>query len=192
MSFIIAFPAARRQILHGVRDVLAMSGFGDITCVTSASEALQEMNRRSSGILICCVQLPDLYYREILFCMPSTFHLLLLDSEHVISGLREEDVMALALPVRAHELTSTLRMMEQSLMRELRGILPEDQRQRRQASGKKRSLSARDRKDIDDAKALLIERNHMTEEEAYRYLQKTSMDTGRTMTETAQMVLLFS
>jgi response regulator NasT len=31
----------------------------------------------------------------------------------------------------------------------------------------------------------------MTEPEAYRFIQKTSMDTGRTMLETAQMILLF-
>ena len=178
MSIIIAFHAARKQILYGIRQALTSSGFEDITCVTSASEALQEMNRRSSGILICCVQLPDLYYREVLFCMPSSFRLLLLDSERTISGLREEDVMALTLPVRTHELISTLRMMEQSLLKKLQKQTP--------------VRTGKDRKDIDDAKALLMERNHMTEEEAYRYLQKTSMDTGRTMAETAQMVLLFS
>ena len=86
--------------------------------------------------------------------------------------------MALTLPVRTHELISTLRMMEQSLLKKLQKQTP--------------VRTGKDRKDIDDAKALLMERNHMTEEEAYRYLQKTSMDTGRTMAETAQMVLLFS
>ena len=32
-------------------------------------------------------------------------------------------------------------------------------------------------------------RNHMTEEEAHRYLQKCSMDSGTHMVETAMMVL---
>ena len=40
------------------------------------------------------------------------------------------------------------------------------------------------------AKRLLMKRNHLTEAEAHRYLQKTSMDTGRTMMESAQMVTL--
>lgn len=182
MSIIIAFPAARKKILSGIREVLTSSGFEDVVSVTSASEALQEMNLRSSGILICCVQLPDLYYREVLFCMPSSFRLLLLDSERIISGLREEDVMALTLPVRTHELISTLRMMEESLSRLLQKDAPKKQKKR----------SGKDRKEIDEAKVLLMDRNRMTEEEAYRYLQKTSMDTGRTMTETAQMILLFS
>jgi response regulator NasT len=38
-----------------------------------------------------------------------------------------------------------------------------------------------------------MERNNMTEEEAHRYMQKTSMDSGTDLVETAQMILsLFS
>lgn len=40
------------------------------------------------------------------------------------------------------------------------------------------------------AKMLLMKRNHLTEPEAHRYLQKTSMDTGRTMMESAHMVTM--
>ena len=41
----------------------------------------------------------------------------------------------------------------------------------------------------DQAKKLLMDRNAMTEPEAFRYIQKTSMDTGRSLVESAQMVL---
>ena len=42
---------------------------------------------------------------------------------------------------------------------------------------------------IDQAKRLLMERNGMTEEEAHRYIQKCSMDSGTNLIETAQMVI---
>ena len=42
---------------------------------------------------------------------------------------------------------------------------------------------------VKEAKSLLMERNNMTEEEAHRYLQKCSMESGVNMVETAQMVL---
>ena len=42
---------------------------------------------------------------------------------------------------------------------------------------------------IKEAKELLMARNHMTEEEAHRYLQRCSMDSGTNVVETAQMVL---
>ena len=39
------------------------------------------------------------------------------------------------------------------------------------------------------AKVILMERNHLSEEEAHRYIQKTSMDSGTNMVETAEMIL---
>ena len=49
--------------------------------------------------------------------------------------------------------------------------------------------SEREENYIKNAKALLMERNHLTEEEAHRYIQKSSMDNGTNMVETAQMIL---
>ena len=46
--------------------------------------------------------------------------------------------------------------------------------------------------DIQSAKKVLITQRNMTENEAHRYLQKMSMDAGRSLTETARMVLLFA
>ena len=52
----------------------------------------------------------------------------------------------------------------------------------------KRKLESR--KLVDRAKALLIQRAGMSEAEAYRRLQKTAMDTRRTMGDVAQALLL--
>ena len=46
-----------------------------------------------------------------------------------------------------------------------------------------------EKKLVDQAKALLMERNNMSEDEAHRYLQKSSMDSGTNLMETAQMIL---
>ena len=42
---------------------------------------------------------------------------------------------------------------------------------------------------LEEAKGLLMERNGMSEEEAHRYIQKCSMDSGTNLVETAEMVL---
>ena len=42
---------------------------------------------------------------------------------------------------------------------------------------------------INNAKALIMVRNGMTEEEAHKYIQKRSMDNGVDIVETAQMIL---
>ena len=53
----------------------------------------------------------------------------------------------------------------------------------------KKNRTEEEKKILWEAKAVLMERNHMTEEEAHRYIQKCSMDSGTSLTETAQMVL---
>ena len=63
------------------------------------------------------------------------------------------------------------------------------ERRRRKRRMQPKVRNATDEKAIKDAKELLMARNHMTEEEAHRYLQKTSMDSGTNLVETAQMVL---
>ena len=52
--------------------------------------------------------------------------------------------------------------------------------------------SEEDKKVINQAKALLMERHHMTEPEAHKYLQKCAMDSGSDMLETAEMVISLS
>ena len=54
---------------------------------------------------------------------------------------------------------------------------------------KPKARSEREENYIRNAKFLLMERNHLTEEEAHRYIQKSSMDNGTNMVETAQMIL---
>ena len=179
---ILAFPPSRQSFSEKLRHMLVQGGYTDITSVLRASEALQEMGRADAGILITCLRLPDMYYRDLLERLPDCFELLLLDTQAQISSCRETDVIALALPVTGRDLLDTVAMMDRNAAEKLR----------RQRSRQKKQRSQQDINDISNAKAVLMQRNHMTEDEAYRYLQKTSMDTGRTMAETAQMILLIS
>ncbi|MDE7257890.1 MAG: ANTAR domain-containing protein, partial [Lachnospiraceae bacterium] len=75
-------------------------------------------------------------------------------------------------------LINTVDMMSQTIMR-----------RRRRAKSKPKERNSEETAFIKEAKELLMERNHMTEEEAHRYIQKCSMDSGTNMVETAQMIL---
>ena len=46
-----------------------------------------------------------------------------------------------------------------------------------------------DRKYVDRAKGLIMERRNMTEKEAFSYIRKLSMDKGKTLAETAKILL---
>ena len=55
---------------------------------------------------------------------------------------------------------------------------------------KNKNRSWKEQNYISNAKLILMQRNHLSEEEAYRYIQKCSMDSGTNMVETAQMILM--
>ena len=85
------------------------------------------------------------------------------------------------MPLHSRELINTIHMMTMDLARELK---------RREKKLPKRR-SAEEQKTIDAAKALLMERNQMTERDAHKYIQKLSMDSGNNLVETAEMILAF-
>ncbi len=174
---IIAFPKA--QDGRRIQGVLEKHGMKVTAVCTSAAAALSEMNQQSGGILLCGYRLPDMHFSELRECMPGNFQMLLAASGRVLSTVEGSDVMAVSLPLSVHELINTLAMMERAALRQ----------KKKKASGKPKTRTPGEQKIIDSAKALLMERNHMTEEEAHRYLQKRSMDNGTSLVETAQMVL---
>ena len=68
-------------------------------------------------------------------------------------------------------------------------IVQAQARRKKKLRQQPKQRNEKERAVIDQAKALLMERNSMTEEEAHRYIQKCSMDSGTNMYETAQMVI---
>ena len=61
--------------------------------------------------------------------------------------------------------------------------------QRRKRRGRKSERNERQNQIISRAKAQLMEKKEISEAEAHRYLQKYSMESGNSLTETAQMIL---
>lgn len=159
-----------------IRDILAKRGYEiDAVCSTAA---LGEMNNLNGGIVICGYKLPDMFFTDLNECMPSGFQMLLIASSRALSAVEGTGIMAVTMPLSVYELVNTLEMMLQSAAR-----------RRKKERAKPKVRSAEEQHIIDRAKSLLIERNHMTESEAHRYMQKCSMDSGTNLVETAQMVL---
>ncbi len=78
-SILVAFPKQE----DGKRIARLLSGYGfsvDHIC-TTAAQALSEMNQLSGGVIICGYRLPDMFFSELVECMPPTFEMLLVASE---------------------------------------------------------------------------------------------------------------
>ena len=111
-------------------------------------------------------------------CLPSDFEVLLLGTAQTLSAA-PPSVLSLQLPIKAADLVNTVHM-----------ILSKQEQKRRRKKNRPRARSWKEQNYISNAKMVLMERNHLSEEEAYRYIQKSSMDTGTNMVETAQMILM--
>ena len=88
---------------------------------------------------------------------------------------QSDDIFKLASPVSKGDLIASVRMLLQVGHRLEKFVKPR--------------RSAEEKAVIDQAKQLLMERHGMTEEQAHRFLQKRSMDSGAKMIQTAQLVL---
>ena len=104
--------------------------------------------------------------------------MLLMASDRFLSQCAGEGIVCLTMPLKVHELVSTVAMLEEGI-----------DRRKRKARQQPRLRSEKEADAIREAKELLMDRNHMSEEEAHRYLQKCSMDSGTNLGETALMVL---
>lgn len=175
-SIIIVLP--KLEDAKHIRDILSRRGLTAAAICTTASKVLSDVHHLDSGVVICSYRLPDMHYTQLAEYLPEYFEMLLLTSSTEV-GNCPPGIVSLTYPIKPNDLVSTIIMMLEQLDRRLK---------KKKTIPKKRT--EREQNYINNAKWVLMERNNMTEQEAFRYIQKCSMDSGTNMVETAQMILL--
>lgn len=175
-NIIVAFP--KMEDAKSIKNLLVKNGFSVTAVCTSGAQALSYADEFHDGIIICGYKLADMIYAELHGNLPKGFEMLLMTSQRLLAETTGSNIIGLAMPLKVHELISTVGMMSQGIVR-----------RRKKQREKPRVRNEEEASTIMKAKRLLMERNHMTEEEAHRYIQKHSMDNSTNMVETAQMVL---
>lgn len=175
-NIIIALP--RQEDSINVKNLLVRNGFSVVAICTTGAQALSQADGLNDGIVVCGYKMTDMIYDELHDCLPEGFQLLLLASQNLLTDCIDNNIMCLAMPLKVHDLLNTISMMSQSIemMRKKRKVQPKER--------KPEEVTL-----INEAKCLLMSRNNMTEDEAHRYIQKSSMDSSTNMVETAQMIL---
>lgn len=176
MNIIVLFPKA--EDAGNMRSLLIRHGFQVSAVCTTGAQALTQANALGDGILVCGYKYPDMIYSELKTALPAHFEMLLVASQRVLSECQDPSLMCVAMPIRVRDLLNTLDLMAEQIAR-----------RRKRLRQKPRIRSEEEKKLLWEAKSLLMERNHMSEEEAHRYIQKCSMDSGTNLVETAQMIL---
>ena len=179
MNIIVAF--AKSEDAQNFKSILVRGGFDGVTTCTTGVQALSAMDDLGSGVILCGYRLSDMLYSQLLQDMPPYFKMVLLASAAKAPEEPETDnFIFLQSPAQKSDLFSTLELMMEGVRRD-----------RKKAKEKRMKRSDEDRKVIDQAKSILMERHHMTEPEAHRYLQKCAMDSGTDLLETAGMRVEF-
>lgn len=174
LSIIVVFP--KMEDGKNMKSVLMRCGFEVQAVCTTGSQAVSLANELDEGIIICGYRYSDMHYRELYNYLPRTFQMLLLASPAKLSECVNNEIICLSMPLKTKDLMNTLEMMTYRYTR-----------QKKKKAGRQRSQEEKEM--ITKAKIVLMERNNMSEEEAHRYIQKTSMDSGTNMVETAEMIL---
>ena len=175
-GIIVAFPKPENG--KNIRNILVRNGYSVLAVCTSGAQALQEAHSLNEGIVICGPRLTDMVYSELKEYLPSGFDMLLISSKSQWNDSRSSDIISLSMPLKVHELLATAEMMVYA---------QERKKKKHRSMPKKRTKEEQEL--IQKAKELLMVRNNMTEEEAHRYIQKNSMDSGNSLPEMAQMII---
>jgi response regulator NasT len=175
-SLIVVFPKIEDG--KNIRNLLVRNGYSVAAVCTLGSQVLNYADSLNYGIVVCGYKFADMMYSGLHECLPPNFEMLLLASQHVLSTCSSSDIVCLSMPIKGNDLVNTVDMMVQTMTRK-----------RKKQKQKPRERNNEERDLIKQAKKLLMERNNMSEEEAHRYIQKSSMDSATNMVETAQMVL---
>ena len=160
---------------QNIRNILVRNGWGNVSICTSGAGTLAMADQLESGVVICGYRLPDMAYMQLKEDLPAGFQMLLIASNSVMTGASSAEVTHMETPLKVQELIQTIHFMEEDAARR--------RRKRRERNPEETAL-------IRQAKELLMKSNHISEDEAHKYLLRTSMQSGRNLFETAQMVLL--
>ncbi|MBQ9156655.1 MAG: ANTAR domain-containing protein [Eubacterium sp.] len=177
IPIIIAF--SKREIGEKVRNILVRNGFTvTAVCVTGA-QVLRAAGEEDRGIIISGLRYPDMICHDIRKNLPDYTMVVLSDQVHW-EEYGAEGVIWLPMPLTVYDLLTTV---EDVLSDQMGRAVRRQTRSKR--SRQEESLISR-------AKSYLIKHKSMTEEEAHRYLQKCSMDSGSNLVDTAYMLLRMS
>ncbi len=176
INVIVVFP--KIDDAKKIRNLLVRNGI-DVTAVcNSGAQVYQYTDSIEDGIIVSGYRMSDMPCTELRDNLSAEFQMLILASKNHVQEFAGADMVCLPMPLKAYDLVTTIEDMYSVIMR-----------RRKKRKDKPKTRSAEEIAVIENAKMRLMRERDCTEEEAHRYLQKISMDSGRNLVETCQMLI---
>ena len=159
------------QSREQMASLLSSSGYPVYRLCFSAGELRRVLNDCDDGLLILAGQLPDCSADELFWDYGSQVQILLIARPPVLEACEEVGVFRLALPTSQQAVLGAVEMLTQ--LHRMR--LPK--------------RSAVEKQLVEEAKALLMRRDGLTEPQAHRMLQQAAMSRGLRMADCAAQII---
>lgn len=170
---VVAFE--RDESRDKIADMLEKSGIPVRFRCRSGAEVLRAVKTMGSGVVICGHKLTDMPAEQLAHELRGMAKFLVLAKQAQLELMDDPDVFKLQIPISAAELRGSVNILLQ-----LEEISAREQVPKR---------TQEERRLIERAKEKLMEARGFTEDQAHRFLQKRSMETGTKLTETARQIL---
>ena len=154
----------------------ALESTGEFTCLTcrSAAQVKRTVGKLRVDLVVCGFKLGEESCETLYFDLPQRCVMLMVAPQAQLDLCEAAGIFKLPAPIRRGSLLSSVRLLAQL------------------GQGRDRASAQRspeERELVERAKRVLIERGGMTEDQAHRFLQKRSMDSGARLADTARQVL---
>lgn len=159
-----------------VGEILESSGIAIKGSFKSGSEAIRAIRKLSGGIIICGYKLPEMTATDLAYDLNGLAMVLVIAPPQQLELCTNDNVFKLPTPFSRADLVSSVRMLLQMEQKRFKATAPPRR-------------SEKDAAVISKAKELLMGKNGMTEQEAHRFIQRRSMDTGAKAVETARLII---
>ncbi len=143
----------------------------------TAAQVLVYAGEADSGVVVCGFRLKDMPHMELADMLPENFEMILTVGSANWDNCRE-GIIKIPLPFKVSELTRSIEMV----------LSQTDARLRKGGKGPG-GRSPAQQAIVENAQKYLMERFGMERVEAYRYMQKQSMNSGNSMVDVAKTIL---
>ncbi len=160
------------------KKVAAMLKTGGIypTCICSTGGTLlSRLNSFDNGIIVCGTKFRDTVLFDILDFIPEEFQIVAIGSIDSLDDISDTRVFKLSTPLNRSDLIYSVSML---MNLDNHHLIVHN-----------RFRTKNEEIIIQQAKSVLIHKYHMTEEQAHRYMQTKSMNTGEKMITIARLIL---
>lgn len=168
------------ETANKLKSLLVQEGYDIISLCTSGNELIRLVMQYSPDLVLVSYKFKDMSLLDVYETLYDATSFLAIVNEPYRSFIEEDtDIYCIGTKISSVLLTNSIDLIFQS-KRRIRKL--KDQVE-------KLEHTLEDRKLIEKAKGQLMKNSGLTENEAFRYMQKISMDSGRKMRDIASLLL---